>query len=286
MQINKITIDHTKCILCGNCTKICGGKTLEIVEKSIVQTYPALCCSCGHCAAICPENAISSRKENNRAFTVRNFDGDLDAIEQLLIKKRSVREFKNQKIEKEVLEKLIYYAEKSPSSSNARKRSYIVITDENKILEIEKAVLGKFYSLKKLLNPVIINTVRFFNKRLGYDLSLVKEDISKLNREFSKGNFPIFRNAPCIMLVIAPKGAVQAKDDCIIAQQYMMLYAQSKGIGSCIIGYAQYAHKTLEKVLKIKEGHTIYSVSIFGYPKFTYSNEIQYLNKPVVNWIS
>jgi len=282
---SKIIIDKNKCDLCGNCIKICGSKTLEIIDDSIVQTYPTLCCSCGHCAAICPENAITASEENHRAFTIRNFDENLTEIEKLLIGKRSVREFKSKEIDKNILEKFIHYAEKSPSSSNSRKREYFVITDKNKILALEKAVLNKFNALKIIVNPLIINVLKVFNKKLSRNFSLVWEDIKQMNKDFAKGDFPVFRNAPTIICIIAPKGAVQAKDDCIIAQQYMMLYAQSQGIGSCIIGYAQYAHNALEKVLKVKKGYSIYAVSIFGYPKFAYTKEIQYLKKIEINWI-
>lgn len=285
MKISNIIIDKNICTLCENCIRICGSQTLEIIDNSIVQISPGLCCSCGHCAAICPQNAITSNSKNERAFTVLNYNGELLEIEKLLIGKRSVREFTINEINKKILEKFIFYAEKAPSSSNARKREYYIITDKNKIIELEKAVLKKFNSLNKILNPFLINAVNLFNKKLGRDLLLVREDIQKLNKQFEKGNFPIFRNAPCVVCITAPKGAVQAKDDCIISQQYMMLYAQSLEIGSCIIGYAQYAHKSIEKVLKIKKGYSVYAVAVFGYPKYIYKKEIQYLKKPETTWI-
>lgn len=282
---SKIKIDQKKCSACGNCIKICGSKTLEFKDNTVIQKSPALCCSCGHCAAICTENAISASEEYNLAFTISNFDENLTEIDKLFIGKRSVREFKNLEIEKNILENFIHYAEKSPSSSNARKREYVVITEKNKIQELEKTVLQKFNALKIIVNPFIISIVKLFNKKLSLELSHTKEDIKKLNKEIEKGYFPIFRNAPCVICIIAPKGAVQSKDDCIIAQQYMMLYAQSKGIGSCIIGYAQYAHKSIEKVLKIKKGYSVLAISIFGYPTFTYNKEIQYLKKTEISWI-
>jgi len=285
MQTNNIIIDNEKCSLCGNCTIICGANTLEIVENLLVQTIPSMCCSCGHCAAICPENAISSTEGNRRAFTVNVIDKNLTEFEKLILGKRSVREFKDREISKEIIENLIHYAEKSPSSSNTRKREYVVITDRSKMLELEKTVLRKFNALKAIVNPFSISVLKIFNQQLSRDFSLILEDIKEMKKEFEKGELPIFRKAPCVICIIAPKGTVQAKDDCIIAQQYMMLYAQSIGIGSCIIGYAQYAHKTVEKYLEVKKGYSIYAVSIFGYPRFTYEKEIQYLKKPQISWV-
>ena len=285
MSRNKIIIDTNKCTACGICVPVCGSKTIEILDNQLVQINPGLCCSCGHCAAICPHNAISADSDNENVFTIKDYKENMSWLEKLFIEKRSVREFTNSDIDKKILEQFIFYAEKAPSSSNARKREYIVVTNKNKILELEKAVIGKFNSLKKIVSPFVISVIRLFNKTLADDLALVREDIQKLNKQFGKGNFPIFRNAACVVFIMGPKGAPQAKDDCVISQQYMMLYAQSLGISSCIIGYAQYAHKTVENVLKIKKGYKIYAVAVFGYPKYTYKKEIQYSGKPFITWV-
>jgi len=285
MKTHTIEIDINKCIVCGNCVKVCVGRTLEIIDNKLEQTKPQSCVFCGHCAAICQEDAIMSVEDNPRAFSVKYYDDGLNEIEKLLNGKRSVREYRKKDIDKDMLENFIHYAEKSPSSSNKSKREYIVITDKDKIFDLEKVMTNKFNSFKIIINPFVSNFIKMFNKKLANDILMLKADIDKMNMEFDKANYQIFRNAPCIVFILGPKKAFQAKDDCIIAQQYMMLYAQSHGIGSCIIGYAQLAHKTLEKILKVKKGFSIYAVSIFGYPKYTYKKEIQYLKKPETTWI-
>lgn len=284
MIANNILIDKAKCTVCGSCTKVCGAKTLEIVDNVVIEAN-SMCILCGHCAAICPENAITANQDRNRAFTVNKYEENVSDIEKLLIGKRSVREFKSKDIERTTLEKLIRYAEKAPSSSNQRKREYFVITDKSKILELEKAVIGKFNSLRIILNPFILNIIRLFSKKLALSLSNVLDDIIQMNKDFETADYPIFRNSSCIILVAAPTSAVQSKDDCIIAQQYMMLYADSLGVGSCIIGYAQYAHKAVAKVLKIKKGYSVFAVSVFGYQKYAYKKEIQYSKPPQTTWI-
>jgi len=285
MQKNTIEIDKNKCNICGNCVKVCVGKTLELIDNKIEQTKPRSCISCGHCAAICPEDAIISLKDNPKAFLARSYDEGLNEVEKLLIGKRSVREYRKKDIDKDMLENFIHYAEKAPSSSNKRQREYIVITDNDKIFELEKVMLKKFNSLKIIINPFVSNLIKIFNKKLANNILMLKAGIDQMNIDFANADYQIFRNAPCIIFILGPKKAAQAKDDCVIAEQYMMLYAQSYGIGSCIIGYAQFAHKTLEKVLKIKKGYSIYAVSIFGYPKYTYKKEIQYMNKPETTWV-
>lgn len=282
---SKVIIDQNLCTLCGKCTKVCNSKTLEIIDHKLVQTNQILCCSCGHCAAICNSKAINANEKKSRAFGVKKISDDYTEIEKLLVSKRSVREYKTEQIDRKIIEDLIYYAEKSPSSSNTRKREYIVITDEAKILELEKAIIKKFNSLKFIANPIGIKLVGLFSNSLSKTLRLVYENNKQMNKSFILKDYPIFRNAPCVICIIAPKSGVQSKDDCIIAQQYMMLYAESKGLGSCIIGYAQYAHGLVEKLLNVKKGYSVYSVGIFGYPQYNYKNEIDYLKKVDIEWV-
>jgi len=282
----KILIDSQKCTLCGLCTKVCGSKTLEIIDNKVQQTMPQLCCLCGHCSAICNVDAITSvLDEKLNSFTTVEIDENLTQIEKILKLKRSVREFKNDELSKEVIENIINYAEKAPSSSNNRKREYFVITNKKQQFLLEQAVVNKFKSLKIILNPIIIGLIKLFSKKTGKNLQNILEDVNKLQSELAKGNFPIFRNAPAIVCFAAPSSDVQSKDDCVIAEQYMILYAQSQEIGSCVIGYAQYAHKALEKVLKVRKGYSIFAVATFGYQKFNYKKEIIFSKKPVVHWM-
>ena len=108
-------------------------------------------------------------------------------------------------------------------------------------------------------------------------------DFKNLVRKNTEKKFPVFRGAPCVMLIAAPKNYDQSRDDCVAAQNYMMLYAQSLGIGSCIIGYAQYAHKKLASYLKIPKDKQIFAISIFGYPRLSYKKVIRY-GEPSITW--
>lgn len=273
---SKITIDKDTCILCGKCVDVCGSNTLEIIDNTLVQTLPDLCIACAHCANVCPTDSITEHKNSMHSFSINKINEELTEIEKLLQTKRSVRNFLDKKIDEETIEKMIFYAEKAPSSSNARKREYIIVTDKNKIFEIEKESLKNYNTILKILNPFLLKILKIFSKKMWKNLNSVRTDVLQMNKQFASKEYPIFRNAPCIVFIIAPKNEIQAQDDCIIAQQYMMLYAHSRNIGSCIIGYAQYMHKKLEKLLKIHKHKSIYTVSTFGYSKYSFTKEIEY----------
>jgi len=275
----RILINTEKCILCKNCIEVCGSNTLEIIEKELVQSKPDLCSVCGHCAVVCPTDAITANERSPLFFKLHEPDSKTSDFEKLLLTKRSVRKFNDKDISKDILKKFVQIAEKAPSSSNSRKREYIIVTDKERILELEKSVVKKFTSLLKILNPALLNLIKLFSKKMYQNLSHTKKDILQMNKQFKEKNYPIFRNSAALVFILAPKNSVQSQDDCIIAQQYMMLYAHSQDISSCIIGYAQYAHKAIEKVLNIKKGYSIFAVSTYGYAKYEMKKEIRYNKK-------
>lgn len=56
------TIDHNKCIKCGECTRICPPKTMVIEKGEYPHLKTLKCIRCWCCAEVCPQNAISKSK--------------------------------------------------------------------------------------------------------------------------------------------------------------------------------------------------------------------------------
>ncbi|MCP4146817.1 MAG: hypothetical protein GY757_03610 [bacterium] len=108
-------------------------------------------------------------------------------------------------------------------------------------------------------------------------------DFKQMVKKNSAGESHIFRDAPCVVVIAAPKGYDQSRDDYVAAQNYMMLYGQTENIGSCIIGYAQYAHKKLAKYLNIQKDTQIYAVTIFGKPVYKYKKSLIH-KEPTIAW--
>jgi nitroreductase/Pyruvate/2-oxoacid:ferredoxin oxidoreductase delta subunit len=283
-EVKNIIIDHTACTLCLNCIAVCPpGILKKSAENSIEQTESTYCISCGHCAAVCPVRAISSHPENKRhPFLVRSLSAELPPEQRLFFSKRSIRSYKRQELDQGTIRSLIDYAELAPSGKNTRKREYYVVTDPVLIEELEKEVLNVYESLARLLTPVLRPFIGLFLGQSRAALASMRDSFFHLLEQKRKGGHPIFRGAPCIICIAAPKTSRTAKEDCTAAQDYMMLYGETIGLGSCIIGYAQYAHKKLEKKLRVSKGYAIFAVSIFGYPAYTYDKRIEYTEEPVM----
>jgi ferredoxin len=281
--MNTLDIDNSKCIKCGKCVAECPSKVLNITDRLDI-VYPELCVSCGHCAAICDEHVIVSHPQNKKhPFVISEFPKGLRPEQLLFHKKRSVRAFRETPITKPQIEKLIEYAEKAPSSHNWRQREYLVITNKSDIEEIARGIIGVYSKLVRLLNPLTMLLLKLFNKEKYIELSELRLGFIKLIREFKNGRDPIFRDSNCIICICSSMHTAQIKEDCLAAQQYMLLYAKTLDIDSFIVGYAQHAHKVIERYCGLDKKNTVYAVSVFGIGKYAYQKEIIYQSPPI-NW--
>lgn len=256
------------CTGCGLCVSICPTATLSIINNKCSVTHPHRCISCGHCAAVCPHGALSSKR-----FSVSKLEGTV--IEKLLAGKRSVREFKEESIPSEILERIIYFGEKAPAAKNVRNRKYIIVTDSGKIDEIERAVVSRYQTYRKILAPARVIT-KIFVRRKSAKLKSMSHEFRHMKKSVTEGGHPIFCDAKALVIILAPKKDIWGKDNCFTSQNYMMLYADSVGIGSCINGYSQYAHKAVEKIIECPKGYRVYAVSMFGYSKYVYKNTTEF----------
>lgn len=65
-------IDESKCTRCRKCVDECRFNALFQVDDKPPQVVKNLCCGCGLCWGVCPEGAISVRKEPcGESFTAR-----------------------------------------------------------------------------------------------------------------------------------------------------------------------------------------------------------------------
>jgi uncharacterized protein (DUF362 family)/Pyruvate/2-oxoacid:ferredoxin oxidoreductase delta subunit len=53
------SIDHSKCIKCGECAKICSSKAMTIEAMNYPKVKKNICIRCWCCCEVCPQDAIS-----------------------------------------------------------------------------------------------------------------------------------------------------------------------------------------------------------------------------------
>jgi nitroreductase/NAD-dependent dihydropyrimidine dehydrogenase PreA subunit len=279
------TLDKEKCTACGLCAEVCGldvivrnGNTCPTINRA------AYCHACGHCVAICPQNALSIRDIAGDEFAPMR----APAISPLnmgafLLTKRSCREFKNRPVEKAVIEDLIAVARMAPTSINCQERAFIVVTDAAKIAELREALTKHTRSLLKLVKLAASKPAALFlSPESQQHMRHLQADFEVALRHVDDGDDYVFHNAPCLIFFTGVTMDPSGRDHALGAQHYLMLYAETLGLGTCINGYAQSAPKVLTKHLNVPKAHTIYGAVMLGYRKHTYRKRVYRKPAPVV----
>jgi len=278
-----IGVDLNKCIRCEECIKECPSK-LYRKEETNDQEGPKIvfddefnaCILCGHCIAICPRNAIMWDKEiDDNLWEFEEIKDpskiiDINNLMKFIRSRRSIRRFQNKKVPKEKIELILEAMRYAPSASNLQDWNYTVITDPDKIKYFQKQIMKSFYFFRSILK--FKNIFRFFV--FGYKKKFLtdpktKKFVDDLIRSYEMGIDRIFYNAPCIIVLDLPKYDGMEGNNAGIAITHGMLAAQSLGLGTCWIGFAQEAIKRdakLRQWIGIKNNRVCQGVLIIGYP--------------------
>lgn len=222
----------------------------------------------------------------NNMVPINHAEIDGDNMENFLSSKRSVRHFSNKPVSRDVIEKLIKVACKAPSGDNNQNRTFVVLTDPKKIQKLEDAVVEKLGEKSSELRREMKQVDAASPTAQTVQAWIWDFDLNTAQAE--RGETPIFRSAPCIIFIYAPQdnwsGNPLAKDDCVIAQDYLMLQAYSMGLGTCIIGYAELFPEVVAEYLDIPEGYELYCATILGYPKYKYQKTVE-RNPAKIVWL-
>ena len=245
-------IDNQKCINCKQCVQDCVLLLFD-EDKSgkIVFNDPnRMCISCGHCISVCPEDAILREKMDDVYTFPRIEDPEeivsYESLYKLLRSKRSIRQFKKEKVPLKILEMVFEAMRYAPSGANRRSWRYKIISDSEKIKAISDAILQEFTQHDALQSMI---GERFKKKQ---DLNID----------------PIFYNAPHIIIIYAFDNI---DVDAGIAMTYGMLAAHSLGLGSCWIGFAKIASELNSQIKKlIGVNGKVAGVMALGYPDVRY----------------
>lgn len=238
----QVIVDLSKCIGCGLCVKDCPVGDIRLV-KGLAKANNRACLYCGHCVAICPKAAIGIMGHKDLAEPVTKEKIDPNLILGHFKSRRSIRQFKNEMIEKALIEKIIEAGRYSPTGKNTQAVSFIVLDKEKE--RVEASAIGV---LKRLL---------FF-----YQLFSKKTKGFRLDEGF------LFKKAP-IVLVIVSKSSV----DGALAASNMALMAENQGLGVLYSGFFALACKLSKKLrqgLGLEKGEKVVTAMVLGYPGVSY----------------
>ena len=269
-------IDLETCIGCGQCASVCPAMIITMDQRtpSIPEDLEKYCIGCKHCVSICGEGSVSilGTGPQSGVETPELPPVGQESLEILIKSRRSIRNYRAEKVPAATIEKLLEVASHVPSGHNDRALLFTVVEDPKKIDELREEAIRGVEDLIK-------------TKELPEGMEMF---VDIINAWKEGGKDILFRTAPHLLVVSAPEECAAPLHDCIIALTTFELYAQSYGIGTIWNGLAALTITELVPsmldTLSIPEDHEVGYVMGFGYPAIRYKRTID-RGQPKINWI-
>ena len=261
-------VDADKCIGCGACVIDCVADVLEMRDNLpvVAPGREGDCFGCQHCLAVCPTGAASVLgldPEASPSLAGLEFDADdLDLLNLLVRGRRSCRQFSDQPVAPELLDKLLRLVAHAPTGVNTLGRHFAVIRDRDVMRAFrEKAV------------KLVVEAEA---------AGKVPEDylwIPEMARSWlAGGKDEIFRDAPHLLVVSTAKDSPCAAQDGVIALSYFDILANAHGLGTVWAGLPTgviMLAPELRKVFAIPDDHESFYCMLFGNPVIAYRRGVQ-----------
>ncbi|MFX1506875.1 MAG: nitroreductase family protein, partial [Promethearchaeota archaeon] len=191
--------------------------------------------------------------------------------------RRSIRNFKEKGIPREIVEHLISEARYAPTASNSQNVEYLIL--KNQAIPPFVTDVRNFYA----------NVLKIFESSQSEDLTTLRR-IRKWNywlSEAEKGKDTLFYDPPIIIVVYAPMDDSFAPLNVGFAVAYLMLAAHVNGLGTVNIGYAVEAIRRRPKIAEelgiSMDRYGVFAVLSMGYPRYEYSR-IPIRNPVSITW--
>lgn len=258
-------VDAGKCLKCGLCVKDCAFKALGTGENALpVMVKPANCMRCQHCLAVCPAGAVTfDGVSPENTVEMKGIDlPDARQIENWMKTRRSVRSFRDEDVDGDVLRKVLGILANSPTGCNARGLKFTCYTDRAAMKEFRaaflKAVEEHRDGAKLLPRWLAVPAIRM---RDG------KDDM-------------FFRGATGLLIVSCDEtapGVTTPSEDVTIACSNFELIANANGIATCWCGFLKLVQneipELLEKVAGIRRTTPFYAM-LFGKSAVAYARGV------------
>lgn len=252
----KLKIDEELCTACGLCRQVCIRDNI-VVEDFAIETGNN-CFECGHCMAICKVGAITLKsfeghedriQEYNPRESILNYDDLLEFLKR----RRSIRWFRNKKIDEDTFEKLFEGAYYSPSAQNEQDVEFVVLDEK----------LDEF--MQHVYDIIKVKEDEFFR---------IKEFGEYLKDSQTKEFHPLLWSGKQLILTFSTD-----KTSAVIANTRLELLAYAMGLGGFyslfILKADEIDHERLMQFFpNIDKNKHMYSAFIIGYPKLKFRRTI------------
>jgi len=287
-----ITIDESRCTLCGLCLPVCVRRILQEGKKSVEVTDPELCMLCGHCQAVCPTDAWQFTAGNEEFIPAphREEIPEPNTFLRFLRRRRSLRVYQNKLVEKEKLKKIIEAGRYAPTGSNRQACAYEVFGGRE-ILDPICALAIQTLEKQGREMEEILDRLRRKKEPIPEEL-LPRQYLSpvwaRIARKWAAGEDQLLHQAPALVVIHMKKNlATTPEFDAGIASAQMILMAETLGLGTCYIGFLIMAIENspeLKEMMRIPADHRALLAFTVGYANVEFLKLVA--RKPAqVEWI-
>jgi ferredoxin len=283
-----VTIDFEKCDGCGKCVAVCKDFEFELIngKTSLVKQPLFGCIACGHCMAICPEGAIQVTGRCLSPDDLFPLNGtavkaDYPSLHQLLQTRRSLREFKDLPISREIIDLIIASAQTAPMGVPPSDVNLLVLDSKEKVRQFSSDYCILLARNRWLVSDWFLALMRPFYGKQNDQLfrKFLRPVFDIYIGSMSKGENVVTYDAPVAIYFYGSPYCDPA--DPIIAASYAMLAAESLGLGTCMLGaihpflQSGFGVKGFKKKYGIRYKSREGLVLIIGYPRIKYSRGIR-----------
>ncbi len=254
VEFNKET-----CTKCGACAAICSAGIIYYKKNSYPRLYPGtadICLRCGHCVGVCPTDSVIHQELSlEKCLPIdKKLEVAFEQVSQLIKSRRSVREFQDKPVSKDIIERIIDVARYAPTGHNNQEVRWLVVNDRQKMKE---------------LADVGADWMRWTAKNVPGMAEMLVDPIKRLD-----AGYDVFlRDAPALVAAYAEKDDPIVATDCAIALGSFDLAANTLGLGCCWAGFFYFAAGAFPAMIKsvaLPEGMACYGALMLGYPKYKY----------------
>lgn len=266
-----ITIDNGRCNGCGLCAKICHEHCIVVEDTSAVIDY-SLCSTCCQCIAICPTQVFSWDGIASIPFNTNNLPS-AELMSELLGQRRTVRTFKNERLDRNLLEEIAAAGIYAPTH-NFKLR--VIIVDDDSLLEAMDTAVFRFsrmlyYWIYK--NPITGSLAKLAGPAMRNEFMKAKP---KLEHTLKQGRAHKF-HPPVVIFIVGDKRVPLSLESAQYALYNMILYSMTKHVACQILVGNQMIYnrnKKLRKKLRINRREKIFATMGVGFPAIRFRNRV------------
>ena len=271
-----LQIDPEKCAFDGICAAVCPARIIALNQNDktpeMISGGEAICIRCGHCVAVCPHGAMSheSMAVSDCEPVNRELLPGPQEVAMFLRNRRSIRVYKERKVDRDTLVRLIEIARCAPSGHNLQPVKWKIIYEREDVARMSGHVIDWMRHLINEKSP-LAEMLHMDRAVLGWE----------------NGIDPVNRSAPHLVLAYGHKDVQSAQSAATIALAYLELAATGFDMGGCWAGYftaASMFWPPLQEALALPPDHLCLGAMMIGYPKFRY-HRLPVRNKPDITWL-